>query len=125
MSADPRYSTYRWRLLRRAVRQRDGGRCQLQLAGCTGLATQADHKQEPGPPALGRDDLFFDIANLQASCRSCNVAKRNTRTATLAGQALGISSDWTLTEKTHANWSREWAPCQCNGCQHRRNTRST
>lgn len=62
-------STRRWRELRQQVLQRDGFQCQLQLPGCTGNATHADHVV---PVAHGGDDT---LGNLLAACADCNLAK--------------------------------------------------
>ncbi len=54
---------------KRLVIERDGGRCQLRLAGCTTVATTADHivpRSKGGTSAMG---------NLRASCRHCNAAR--------------------------------------------------
>lgn len=62
--------------MRRKVLERDGFECQIRLPGCGGRASHADHiveLQDGGAP--------FDLANLQAACGSCNVAKRNRRVA--------------------------------------------
>jgi hypothetical protein len=61
--------------------------CQVRLPNCKIVATCVDHRVEPGPPALRRNDLFFDPNNLRASCASCNTAKRNRRRNELARQA--------------------------------------
>lgn len=117
--SDPRYSTYKWKVLRKAIRARDRNVCQLRLPGCRGAATQVDHRVEPGPPELGRDDLFFDATNLRASCRPCNISKRNSRTADLARQAQGLPAKQTQPDPSWAHYggdaiggyfrtSREW-----------------
>ena len=59
-----------WPQLKAAVIERDGGRCQLRLAGCTLIATTADHII---PRAVGGSN---DVANLRASCVHCNAARR-------------------------------------------------
>ena len=61
-----------WRNLRRLILARDRGVCQLRLDGCTHRATQVDHVV-----SLLRHGSSRDPLNLQAACRSCNVAKRN------------------------------------------------
>lgn len=53
-----------------AVMRRAGGRCQIQLAGCTGRAQHADHIQ---PVAEGGAE--FDVANGQGACTSCHDVK--------------------------------------------------
>jgi hypothetical protein len=76
---------------------RDLNICKLNLPGCTKVATCVDHRQEPGPPNHGRDDLFWNPNNLQASCRACNTAKRNKHRNELARQAERQNSpsrDW-------------------------------
>ncbi len=129
MSHDRRYSTTRWRKLRTAVRARDGNRCMLKLPGCTHVAQHVDHIFEPGPPELQRDDLFYAVENCRSSCRACNISKRNTRTAGLARQALGLTPTTNSTnppddnEHRHYRWSRQWWDCRCHGCQRRRTER--
>ena len=61
-----------WALLRRAVLNRDGYRCQ----SC-GVASrlEVDHIV---PLAHGGD--AFDLANLQALCRGCHIAKTRAQT---------------------------------------------
>jgi 5-methylcytosine-specific restriction protein A len=54
---------------RRFVLERDGGRCGLRLAGCTVIATTADHIV---PRAAGGTN---DPSNLRAACRHCNAAR--------------------------------------------------
>lgn len=63
-------STARWRRIRAQVlaeNQRvNGGRCQLQLRGCTGQATQVHHTR--GRAATGDNPHY-----LQAVCQHCNL----------------------------------------------------
>ena len=56
----------RWRRVRRAVLDRDGWRC--RKCGRAGRL-EVDHID----PDSGRDP--FDMANLQALCRGCHIAK--------------------------------------------------
>lgn len=60
-----------WRRLRKNIldnNQRDNnGRCQLELPGCTGTATQVHHTQ----PWTGRPE-DVDPATLMATCGPCN-----------------------------------------------------
>ncbi len=67
---DPRSNrrpyTKGWNALSKRVIRRDGGRCQLRLTGCTGVATTADHIR---PKAQGGSD---SLDNLRAACRHCN-----------------------------------------------------
>jgi 5-methylcytosine-specific restriction endonuclease McrA len=97
---DPRYSSARWKRLRKAIRQRDRNECQIKLPGCRGIAQSVDHRIEPGPPSAGRDDLFWAAWNLQSACRSCNTAKRNKHRNELARQAEGGEPTFTT--------SRDW-----------------
>lgn len=76
------YRTRAWRAVRVACLVRDGYRCQIGLAGCKGRASQADHVVE-----LADGGEWFALGNLQAACRSCNVAKRNKREAARQGRA--------------------------------------
>src|ERR1700733_6754577 len=58
-----------WARLSAAVLKRDRYECQLQLPGCLGRATTADHiipKSRGGTATMD---------NLQAACRPCNSAK--------------------------------------------------
>jgi len=68
------YNSSRWKRVRKAVLERDRRECQIRLAGCLGVASQADHiipSQD-----IGEDDpLFFDMSNLQAACAPCNRRK--------------------------------------------------
>lgn len=58
-------STAAWRRVRAAVLVRDQQRCQLQLDGCTTIATQAHHTRS-------REQVGDDPAWLLASCAPCN-----------------------------------------------------
>jgi 5-methylcytosine-specific restriction endonuclease McrA len=58
-----------YRRLVKVVIERDGGRCQLGLRGCTDVATTADHivpRSAGGPTTLD---------NFRASCQRCNSAR--------------------------------------------------
>lgn len=55
--------------LRQRVLLRAGGRCQLRLAGCVGVATQVDHVT---PWYLGGEPVED---NLQAVCDACHAVK--------------------------------------------------
>jgi len=57
-----------WKRLSALVIARDKY-CQIQLLGCTGMATMADHVI---PKARGGDD---SLTNLQGACLSCNSKK--------------------------------------------------
>ena len=69
--ADNPYHDRRWPALRLQILERDRYRCCIQLDGCTTQADRVDHIQNW---KQGGD--WFDPANLQAACRSCNTAKR-------------------------------------------------
>lgn len=60
-------STSRWRRTRALVLARDGYRCQLQLDGCTTVATHVHHTQ-------GRAVSGDDPGQLVAACAHCNLA---------------------------------------------------
>jgi 5-methylcytosine-specific restriction protein A len=60
------YHSKPWRSLRAEVLKRDGYLCQLQLMGCTGRATIADHIIERSDGGSDND------ANLRAVCASCH-----------------------------------------------------
>jgi 5-methylcytosine-specific restriction endonuclease McrA len=64
MSWNGRGSTTAWRKQRRRILSRDQGRCRIQLAGCTGLATQVHH-------TLGRGVSETD-ESLISACAHCN-----------------------------------------------------
>jgi 5-methylcytosine-specific restriction endonuclease McrA len=55
-----------WARISRQVIERDGGECQLQLPGCTFVATTAD---DVVPRSMGGES---DPGNLRAACRPCN-----------------------------------------------------
>ena len=64
---------HRWPAgLRQAIFDRDGHRCQIRLAGCTGAAEHVDHIT---PAFLG--GAWFDPDNLRAACKFCNLARSN------------------------------------------------
>lgn len=58
-------STREWRRVRAYVLDRDGHRCQLQLEGCTTVATDAHHTR---PRELVGDDPNHVVG----ACESCN-----------------------------------------------------
>lgn len=60
----------RYRRMRQRVLERDRYQCMLRLDGCEGRATQADHII---PLSKGGKNT---MANLQASCRHCNLSKQ-------------------------------------------------
>lgn len=82
------YNDKRWKTIRRATLHRDGYLCQIRLPGCTVRATQADHVT-----ALEDGGQPFDMANTQASCGHCNVAKENNRRLERF-QRMPTSRDW-------------------------------
>jgi 5-methylcytosine-specific restriction endonuclease McrA len=77
------YRTQAWRKLSKAILARDGYRC--ATAGCPNVATSADHFPVGAWEAFasGSPELFWDVSNLVARCRSCNsrlgVRRRNAR----------------------------------------------
>jgi len=72
-----RGSTRAWRRIRAEVlllnRQRNGGRCTLQLDGCTGQADQVHH-------TVGRAVTGDDPRYLVAACGACNRKLGNPKT---------------------------------------------
>jgi 5-methylcytosine-specific restriction endonuclease McrA len=66
--SDRRYSTARWQRLRKAVLAHYGHVCQLQGPRCTGYATTVHHLV----PSSQAPHLFWEPANLVASCPRCN-----------------------------------------------------
>jgi 5-methylcytosine-specific restriction endonuclease McrA len=75
----PEYQTPEWKRRRKVVLARDGHRCQLRLPKCKGRATEVDH-------IVNIDDggSVLAFSNLQAACKSCNSAKRNSEVAARA-----------------------------------------
>lgn len=69
-SAQTRTSTAAHKRWAQAVKRNARGRCQIQLAGCTGRADEADHII---PVAEGGDE--FDLANGQGACSHCHGLK--------------------------------------------------
>jgi hypothetical protein len=59
-----------WQRLRRIVLERDGGLCQIRAHRCTTKATEVDHIN---PVDLGGS--WWDLDNLRASCKPCNVGR--------------------------------------------------
>lgn len=78
-------------LMRREILERAGWRCQLQLPGCLGVATEVDHiiRLAHGGPA-------FDSANLRAACTACNHTReqRRYRRGWRPASVAGPSHDW-------------------------------
>jgi hypothetical protein len=66
--SDRRYSTARWQRLRKAVLAHYGYVCQLEGPRCTGYATTVHHLV----PSSQAPQLFWEPANLVASCPRCN-----------------------------------------------------
>jgi 5-methylcytosine-specific restriction endonuclease McrA len=64
--ADPR-ATRAWRALRDRVVLEEPT-CRLQLRGCTGISTTADHIET----VTDRPDLAMDRSNLRGACKPCN-----------------------------------------------------
>lgn len=61
-----------WEAARRRILQRDNHHCQLRLEGCTGRATEVDHR-------VAGDN--HDPTNLQAVCSSCHKRKTQAEAA--------------------------------------------
>ncbi len=81
------YSDPQWKVVRPQVFERDGYACQLHLPRCKGTATHVDHIIDWRD---GGD--WFALPNLQASCSSCNVAKRNRGVAARARAQRGMTT---------------------------------
>jgi 5-methylcytosine-specific restriction endonuclease McrA len=82
-----------WPVVRLAILERDGYRCQIKGKRCTQVATEVDHVV-----SLAEGGARLDPTNLRAACRSCNLTlggavggRRRTRTTTPGGQP---SRDW-------------------------------
>ena len=57
-------------MLRRFIRDRDGGRCQIQGQHCTTFATAVDHIV-----AVVEGGDFWNPTNLRATCVACNSSR--------------------------------------------------
>lgn len=62
------YKTAKWKALRKACLLRDRYQCRIRMSGCRINASLADHIV----PHRGDMRLFFDLTNLQASCKHCH-----------------------------------------------------
>lgn len=71
MSSKPQY-TGPWRRIRKLVLERDGHRCRIQGPNCTGRADQVDHIVP-----VDHGGAWFDLDNLRAACKACNVGAGN------------------------------------------------
>lgn len=90
---DPRYGTYRWRRLARAVLVRDRHVCRV-VAGCAVRASAADHVIPVASDTP--DSLFFDARNLRAACRDHNLARGHAAKLVAApGPSAVVTSDYT------------------------------
>ena len=78
--SDRRYSTARWQRLRKQVLAYYGHTCQVEGPRCTGYATTVHHLV----PSSQAPHLFWEPANLVASCKRCNYGDGKF----LAGHAL-------------------------------------
>jgi 5-methylcytosine-specific restriction endonuclease McrA len=72
------HSSTRWKTLRLAILERDEWRCYVE--GCERRASTADHVI----PASEAPHLFFDPANLRASCPKHNYGRVTPRMAAMA-----------------------------------------
>ena len=66
------YGSGQWERVRRLVLERDNHLCQIKLKACRVKANTVDHilrPEEGGAP--------YDMDNLRASCRSCNMVRHN------------------------------------------------
>lgn len=84
----------------RAVRAKYGDRCWLQLEGCTGIATCADHII----PKSERPDLAYDINNGRPACRPCN-SRRGTDFLA-AAPTIDNRADFFSSNPTNTNYVR-------------------
>ncbi|ASW89586.1 HNH endonuclease [Mycobacterium marseillense] len=66
------YSSYKWRKLRAQVLKEEPT-CRLQLEGCTGVSTSADHII----PTSINPSLALVRSNLQGACKECNDRRGN------------------------------------------------
>jgi 5-methylcytosine-specific restriction endonuclease McrA len=80
-------STSAWRILRRTVLLRDGGRCQLRTSPkCSGDATHVHHKY-----GISVSGLLAPLDDLEAACRTCNLV---TGDPTKRGEPAAQSPGW-------------------------------
>jgi 5-methylcytosine-specific restriction endonuclease McrA len=73
------YNHRAWPVVRRQVLNRDGGKCQIRLDGCTDIATDCDHIV-----AVSDGGAPFALHNLRAACHRCNAAVANKKRAARA-----------------------------------------
>lgn len=70
MAGNPIYRTKAWRDARARTLARDRGICRINLPGCIGAATEADHITE-----LSIGGAPYDLSNLRAACKPCNSSR--------------------------------------------------
>lgn len=104
---DKRYTSSRWRRLRKTILERDGFVCQIQLPGCKLRADQVDHIL---PVEDGGD--FYEPDNLRAACGRCNTTRANkqktqagwlrssTRIVLVVGPPAAGKTTWALSKAT-------------------------
>jgi 5-methylcytosine-specific restriction endonuclease McrA len=98
--SDRRYSTGRWQRLRKAVLADYGYVCQVEGPRCTVYATTVHHLV----PSSQAPQLFWEPANLVASCKRCNygdgarVAAQNTRQTIESLRALVVEQQQQIAE---------------------------
>ncbi|SBS78211.1 hypothetical protein MHPYR_520048 [uncultured Mycobacterium sp.] len=73
--------------VRRAVRRRDGDRCQLAYDGCTGYYQELDHIVGIAARGLQRRETVDDPNELQCVCKACH--KQKTAWQAKIGRGLG------------------------------------
>ncbi|SBS71271.1 hypothetical protein MHPYR_640033 [uncultured Mycobacterium sp.] len=73
--------------VRRAVRRRDGDRCQLRYEGCTGYYQELDHIIGIAARGLQRRETVNDPDELQCVCKACH--KQKTAWQAKVGRGLG------------------------------------
>jgi 5-methylcytosine-specific restriction endonuclease McrA len=100
----PDYAGPERQAVRRMVLASDGYVCQLRRPKCTFEATQVDHvvSVTNGGPRL-------DPSNLVATCRSCDISKRNSE---VAARARGESGNGAAAPQRCAIHGRPLASCE-------------
>jgi len=77
-----------WRRVVAFVLERDDHQCQLRYAGCTGVATQGDHRIHLASLGITRNDpAALDPDNVQAACAHCHNVKSRREQAAAAAKA--------------------------------------
>ncbi|GLE59550.1 hypothetical protein NJBCHELONAE_48630 [Mycobacteroides chelonae] len=77
-----------WRRVRTKVLERDSHHCQLNYPGCTGRATQVDHKTNLAALGIPRNDpRALNPDDCQAVCEWCHTEKTRRERAPRVAEA--------------------------------------